>query len=209
MPNYDLSPADAGRVANQTVDRLMIANQLVWSALPPDSIFVGEPIPDLSSHDDSPPASWIGHQFLRYPGADYVIESFGLYVPSGSLVTNSTGSFGYQMFDHFLAGAESQPNLIPGNTDTPLPSSPEEGWNWFEFDETVIWPESLPGIIVAYCLDGDYMFNSTLTIDEIVSDQGLFTLGSSSQRSWYTFLDNIFRTTSSRSYGIDIRVREA
>ena len=218
MPNYDLSLANLGRVANQDVDQLLVANQVVWEATPPApevyySIFDGNPIPSLTSHDDLHANAWVANQFHRAPGADYEIVDVGLYIPAGSSLLGRSGSVGVMISSGPYASNTVYPNnmlVLGGPTEAAL----VEGWNWHSLPSPVLWPAAQPFALAGYSIDTHYLFNNTISENGISSPGLEFDLSPTNAdgmwRSWFTRQsDGQFITTSSRSYGIDLRIRDA
>lgn len=66
MPNYNLASAQTGRVANQIVDKLMIANQIVWEAPTADGPYYVNDALGITpnTYTDGTPNIVIGHQVL-------------------------------------------------------------------------------------------------------------------------------------------------
>jgi hypothetical protein len=66
MVEIDLSSADLGRVANQDVDMLMIANQIVWQVSEPDGPYYLNDALTVTptAYTDGTPNIVIGHPFL-------------------------------------------------------------------------------------------------------------------------------------------------
>lgn len=218
MPDYDLQGMVAGRVANQDVDMLRIANQTVWESgveAPLYTIFEGADVSGTTSHNDTPTNSWLAQYFEKYAGPALEIVELGIYVPVGGSIIGQTGKIGIQYNATFFNGSGSYANAIPGATDTTFSTPLVAGWNWVPFTTPLAWTDSLPHILGAYSVGTHYLFNSTLTAAAIGSPSGLFELNAGSaaggNRSWYApgTAGNLFSETSARFYGIDIRVREA
>lgn len=217
MPNYDLSLADLGRVANQQVDLLRIADQIVWEAggapvePPTFSIFDGAAIPSLTSHNDLHANAWVANQFHRAPGLSYEIVDVGIYVPAGSSLIGRDGDVGVMISASPYASSTVYPNnmmVLGGPTEAPL----VEGWNWHTLPAPVRWEETVPYALAGYQIDTHYLFNNTISENGISSAGLEFDLSPTNAdgmwRSWFTRQsDGQFITTSSRSYGIDLRVR--
>jgi hypothetical protein len=217
MPNYDLSSATLGRVANQNVDLLRIANQTVWSApsgpppIPTFSIFGGSAIPSLTSHDDLHANAYVANQFHRASGLRYEIVDVGIYVPAGSSLLGRSGSIGVMLSANPYASNTVYPNqmaVLGGPTAAPL----VEGWNWHPLPSPVYWEVDKPYVLAGYSIDTHYLFNNTISENGISSAGLEFDLSPTNAdgmwRSWFTRQsDGQFITTSSRSYGIDLRCR--
>lgn len=218
MPNYDLSPANLGRVANQSVDMLRIANQIVWQAsvAPPEptyTIFDGASIA-LTSHFDLDPGSWVANQFRRAPGADYEIVDVGIYVPSGSSLLGKTGQVGVMLKSTPYAPLNAYPNtmtVLGGPTAAAL----VEGWNWHPLPSPVLWAHAEQYALGGYQIDpSHYLFNNTISENGISSPSLLFDLSPTNadgqRRSWFTpTATDQFNSSNARSYGIDLRIRIA
>jgi hypothetical protein len=215
MPNYDLSMADLGRVANQSVDMLRIANQIVWQTtqspvMPTFSIFDEASIA-LSSHVDLHENAYVANQFHRSVGSAYEIVDVGIYVPAGSSLIGRTGSIGVMLNNAPYTPNTVYPNnmaILGGPTAAPLVA----GWNWHPLPTPVPWEDSKPWVLGGYSIDTHYLFNSTLSENAISSADLEFDLSPTNAdgmwRSWFTRpSDGQFVTTSSRSYGIDLRCR--
>lgn len=218
MPNYDLSSANLGRVANQPVDMLRIADQIVWQAsvAPPEptyTIFDGAALV-MASFDDLNPNSWVANQFRRALGVDYEIVDVGLYVPAGSSLLGRTGNVGVMLKSTPYGTGFTYPNqmmVLGGATSAAL----IEGWNWNSLPSPVLWTDSFPYALGGYTISpSHYLFNNTLTENGISSPSLLFDLSPTNadgqRRSWFTPTSSSdFNVTTARSYGIDLRIRLA
>ena len=219
MPNYDLQGMVAGRVGNQAVDALMIANELVWEAAtdaPLYTVFEEAALSGVTSHNDTPTNSWIAQYFIKHAGAALEIVDLGIYIPAGgNMIGQTTGKIGIQYNASFFNGAGSYANTIPGATDTTFSQTLVAGWNWIPFSSPLAWTDSFPHILAAYSINTHYLFSSTFDPAVIPSPSGRFDLDAASSdsgnRSWYApgTAGNLFSETTSRLYGIDVRVREA
>lgn len=223
MPNYDLSSADLGRVAGFEVDLLRVANQTVWEK-PFDvsswTIF-DEAALDLASFNDAANTDGLMNQFYKYAGVDLEVFQIGLYIPSGSLFIGNSG-YVQAMFSSggFLRGnGYSTSDAIASRVSTP---TLVEGWNWTTIPTPFPWTDASPYILAGYKVFDDYLFNGAssstpITTSNVVSIDGKFELiptavsSGQPERSWYDegVGFHSFVTTFARSYGVDIRVREA
>jgi hypothetical protein len=215
MPNYDFTTADFARVANQEVDLLRIANQIIWEkpSTPPEvtfSIFDEQTIA-LTSHDDLHAGAYVANQFHRTTGLTYEIVDVGIYVPSGSLLIGRSGTVGVMLKNTPYASGNVYPDnmaVLGGPTAAPL----TVGWNWHPLPTPVNWEESNAYALAGYAIDTHYLYNNTIS-ENAISSPGLeFDLAPTNAdgmwRSWYTRQsDDQFATTSARSYGIDLRCR--
>lgn len=214
MPNYDLSTANLGRVAGQSVDMLRIANQIIWQAsepIPTFTIFDGSVIPNLTSHNDLHAGAYVANQFHRLMGHTYEIVDVGIYVPSGSSLLGRSGTVGVMLSSAPYSSANVYPDdmvTLGGPTAAPL----IQGWNWHPLPSPVIWEDSKSWVLSGYAIDTHYLHNDTIS-EAAISSIGLeFDLSPMNAdgmwRSWYTRQsDDQFITTSARSYGIDLRCR--
>lgn len=101
MPNYDLSSATLGRVANQTVDMLRIADQIVWAANTTDGPYYLNDAASASpgSFSDGTPNIVTGHLMIFHnDGFVTGLQWFDLDAAAGNWifgireVTTSDGS---------------------------------------------------------------------------------------------------------------------
>lgn len=215
MPDYDLQGMIAGRVANEAVDMLRIVNEIVWEEavdIPTYTLFEGAAISGMTSHNDSHVNAWCANQFIRYAGADLRILEVGIYIPSGSILIGQSGVVGVQFNESKFVGTSSYSNSIgSGSPIGPLVA----GWNWAPLSSPPLWTASFPYILAAYKLGIYYLHNTTFTSSAVGAPSALFELDSAvasgGDRSWYApgSAGNLFGETSARTYGIDIRVREA
>lgn len=225
MPNYDLQGMVAGQVANQAVDALMIANTLVWEAADEVeqtwSTFDSGVLSGFTSHMDSPSGSWCATHFERYSGVDLEITHVGIYLPAGAgAIGYSAGSIGVQFTNTDFVSPGSYTNVMQSATDEPFAFALAAGWNWLPFSVPWTWPHSTPHMMAGYGMNAHYVHNaSTITTAAIGSvpnpagPASKFEMCAVSttgfRRSWYSASGAAFSGTSSRSYGIDVRVREA
>src|SRR6187549_3032564 len=131
MPNYDLSSANSGRVANQTVDMLRIANQTVWSASTPDGPYylndaVGVTLPGFS---DGTPNIVTGHLCMFHNDGFFTgFQWFDADAAAGSWVLS-------------LYEATTSDGHLPNSGDTKLDNitvaSDGSGWRISNFDDPV------------------------------------------------------------------------
>lgn len=91
MPDFDLSSANLGRVANQDVDMLMIANTVVWSASTADGPYYLNDAATTTptSHNDGTPNIVTGHLVL-FHNAGFVtgVQWYDLDSGAGDWVMN-------------------------------------------------------------------------------------------------------------------------
>lgn len=226
MPTYDLQGAVEARVANQEVTTLRIANTLVWekpTEVDPTywSTFDGAAMTGFTSHMDSPSGSWCGTHFERYSGVTLEITHVGIYLPAGAgAIGYSAGSIGVQFNTTDFVSPSSYANVMATETDEPFAFALAQGWNWLPFSVPWAWPHSTPHLMAGYGMNAHYVHNdsviSSAAIGSVANPAGpaskfemcaVSTTGF--RRSWYSASGAAFSGTGSRSYGIDIRVREA
>lgn len=211
---YDLSSANLGRVANQDVDLLRIANQVVWAAERPEyTIFDGAALTLDSYNDSHSGESWLANQFQRYSGPDLEILGVGLYVPAGSMLIGQTGAvrvlFNTTPYVNGSVYSNSSANELA------MASALVAGWNWYDYPTPLAWTSANPNILAEYNLREYYLYSSTLNASAIPSTGSKFELvaalsgGTNPIRAWYATTTNALAGTASRSYGIDVRIREA
>lgn len=226
MPNYDLQGAVMARVANQEVDILRIANQLVWEKPEEEdptywSIWNGAAMTGFTAHMDSPTGSWCATHFERYAGVDLEVTHVGIYIPAGAgSIGYSAGSVGVQFNVSAFVSPSSYANVMKTATDEPFAFPLAAGWNWMPFSVPWTWPHSTPYMMAGYGMNAHYVHNASVITTSAISSQATpsgpaskFELRPVSTtgftRSWYSASGAAFAGTGSRSYGIDIRVREA
>lgn len=225
MPNYDVQGTVKARVANQEVVALMAGNQLIWEAAPEVvttwSIFDSQPQTGYTHHADSPTGSWCATHFERYAGVDLEVTHVGIYIPAGGAsIGYSAGSIGVQFNSSAFLSPSSYANVMKTATDEPYAFPLAAGWNWMPFSTPWTWPHSTPFMLAGYGMNAYYVHNaSTLTTSAIPATPNpssgslkfeMRPLNSGGNtRSWYSASGAAFAGTGSRSYGIDIRVREA
>lgn len=215
MPNYDLSTATLGRVADQTVDMLRIANQIVWEAeSPPVELYTvwDEAAIALSSHNDAGTGAYIAQQFARYAGDPLEITDVGIHVPAGSSLIGQTAKVSVQfsatpLFDPGVA------NTMPANETAGQVLT--VGWNWVPFPSPLLWSESMSYVLAGYNVGGGqyYLYNDVVPTTPIVSPAGFHELvawhSAPYHRSWYSgFAGANFANSNAGSYGLDVRVRQ-
>jgi hypothetical protein len=218
MTNYDLQGNVAGRVANQDVTALMIANQLVWEApeeeAPSWTIFDDAAL-TVSAFMDSPSGSWCACHFERYAGPELEITHVGIYIPVGSgAIGYSAGSVGVQFTNTDFVSPASYTNVMQSATDEPLAAPLVAGWNWTAFSVPWSWPDTLPHMMAGYGLNAHYVYSGSAPGTAAIASTGAnFEMCAVSttgfRRSWYSASGAAFSGTSARTYGIDVRVREA
>ena len=226
MPDYDLQGKVAGMVANQEVTALMIADQLVWEKPAEEdptywSTFDGAAMSGFTHHADSPGGSWCATHFERYAGVDLEVTHVGIYIPAGGAsIGYSLGSIGVQFTNTDFVSPASYANVMKTATDEPYAFPLAAGWNWMPFSVPWLWPHSTPHMLAGYGMNAYYVHNAativTTAIGSVANPAGpaskfemcaVSTTGF--RRSWYSAAGAAFSGTGSRSYGIDIRVREA
>jgi hypothetical protein len=226
MPNYDLQGKVEGRVANQEVVALMAGNQLIWEKPPPAdptywSTFDDAAQAGFTSHMDSPSGSWCATHFERYSGVDLEVTHVGIYLPAGAgAIGYSAGAIGLQWSTTAFVSPSSYANVMKTDTDEPFAFALAAGWNWLPFATPWVWSHTYPYMLAGYGMNAHYVHNaSTITTSAIASianpsgpaskfEMRPLTSGGNT-RSWYSAAGAAFAGTNSRSYGIDIRVREA
>jgi hypothetical protein len=218
MTEIDLTTAIEARVANQEVDILRIANQLVWEKPAEDAptwtIFNEAPL-TVSAFMDSPSGSWCGCHFERYAGPELEITHVGIYIPAGAgSIGYSSGAVGVQFTNTDFVSPASYTNVMQSATDEPLAVPLVAGWNWTAFSVPWSWPDTLPHMMAGYGLNAHYVYSAAAPGTGAIASTGsnfemcaVSTTGF--RRSWYSASGAAFSGTSARTYGIDVRVREA
>lgn len=222
MPGIDLSSATFGRVANQEVDLLRIADQNVWqkpSVSPPTmfSVFEGAPIPGIAGYSDIGEGDWLMNQFMLRAGPPLKIHSVGMYIPPGDEnfidgTVNGGPLIGLQFSsDGFLRVGGPYP--VTPTTKDHASRYFVSGWNWFDFDTPVSWSAVTPYVLAGYKRRPNYLYSSTLSNFEQQSAGANFSLvdqgrpGALPERCWWRpSIGASWTLTDSRSYGIDLRV---
>jgi hypothetical protein len=212
MPAFDLSTANLGRVAGQTVDKLRIANQDVWSAVTTslvyDTVFNNVPNP-IKGYNDLGQGSWLLSQFELLPGKSGKIYEFGMNFPSDWL-SYYDFDFGFQFYvDGMLRTNDAWPVAL----DYQFSESRTvvAGWNWFTLPTPIVWDQTKPFVGACYKFPPNYLYNDSNNPGYITSTNGNFYLvergnANNPGRSWFQANSSPFwKVTESLSYGIDLR----
>lgn len=222
VSRLDLSSAQAVQFGSSDVDKVRLNSVDRWTLSPPETIthtiFNGAPL-TLGSYTDGGAGSWMAQQFIRSAGPDWEVEAIGIFVPIGSQLIGSRGSVGAMFKDvGFVSGLAYVNEAKTNELFTPMDRDLVAGWNWYELVQPWPWTMDNSHMLAAYTLDGGYLYDgSNLPSGDIAATDGSsFVLSGSGAagsvyRCWYdsgALSETTFRDSESRSYGLDIRVRE-